>query len=587
MRIERLLIENLGPLERVELNLRPVTVLMGPNEQGKSFIIDALGVLRFGTCRGLKANENHALTRNGSKGWAVEALVAVNPEADSLALRRTRSAGPDTATLDGAMGDARVWRALLDGRQVLQMSPAERRSLVADLLARDTSDLLEIVRDKGASEAILKAVEEGDLRKAHRLAEEDRRAIDRVLKEKQTIVGAGAEDPEVPTKSGTKRISTIPLAVIDTALSGARANWTAAVNAKAQADATRRAREDAEAAASELAALGAAPSWGDADERRLGEVVQALGVNADASRKVSVEAQNLRADNERAGARLAKAGATCPSCGQVLSADAVAALRTTIDGNTDRLVALGKDLTRLAGESETLRKEAKDLEERRSKARADARLRERLQDRVKAGGEAQAAAEAADPAPMEAEVRRIEALRETRLRYDGRMEALQQAQSVVTRLTEQRAAAAEIEACVVPDRIDDEGAALEQINAACAEFAPAIMGGPWVRVNADWTVSYAALRVELASDSAQIRVGLVLALALSRLSGVKCVFADRLEALDDSTRARVVTLLGSLVEKGEVETAIVATVRKEPPAPGTVPDWLGRVWVEGGKAKAL
>ena len=86
------------------------------------------------------------------------------------------------------------------------MSPAERRSLVADLLARDTSDLLEIVRDKGASEAILKAVEEGDLRKAHRLAEEDRRAIDRVLKEKQTIVGAGAEDPEVPTKSGTKRI---------------------------------------------------------------------------------------------------------------------------------------------------------------------------------------------------------------------------------------------------------------------------------------------------------------------------------------------------------------------------------------------
>ncbi len=584
MRVERLFVQNLGPIERVELELKPVTVLMGPNEAGKSFLLEALGVLRFGTCRGIKVGESHALTRGGAKGWAVEATVSVNPEAESLILRRTRSEGPDAATLDGAMGDARVWRALLDGRSFLTIKPDERKALVADLLARDTGDLVEVLVAKGASQDIVDAVREGNLRRAFRLAEEARRAVGRVLEETDAVLRVGADDPVVPTRSGDKPISTIELATIQKALDNARAAWTSALKGADAAARRRTTVEAGRAAAEELAALVAPPAWTAADEKRSKDVERLLGKGKEKAAEIDAECGVVVTGIEKARARL-KAEGPCSVCGQVMTPDARARVEQTIVEEQARVVAYRKEATGLTNEAETLRKEAKGLAERKAKDAAHAEAKARLQTKIDAGEKAGEDAETEDPEPLEREVRRLEGLREMRVRYDGRAEGVAAAKARRANLIERRDLAAEIEKCVVPDRMDDEGAALEAINAACLEYAPAIMGGPWVSVSQSWDVAYNGLRVELASDSASLRTGLVIALALSRLSGVKCVFADRLESLDDGTRARVVTLLGDLVAKGEIETAIVATVRKEPPAPSAVPDWLGRVWVEGGKAK--
>lgn len=588
MRVERLLVENLGPIERVDLALKPVTILMGPNEQGKSFLLDSLGVLRFGSCRGVKIGESAVLTRQGAKGWAVEAVVSVNADSDNLVLRRTRTTGPDAATLDGAMGDARVWRALLDGRHVLSMKPDERRGLVADLLARDTSDLLEVLAGKGASEPILAAVRDGNLRRAHRLAEEERRSIDRLLSDQETIVRAGADDPVVETKSGPKAVSQIPLDVIERALTEARARWRAAVGASERVKANQRARDDAAAARKELEALPAAGVWGEVDERRLGEVGGLLRRASEEHATATSDSKRLRNEADALRDRLKLAEAACPMCGQPLGDAAKARLREAIELADAGGVRAAEALRKAATDVEALRKEQTLLTEKRGQVAVDKATRSALQKRIAADPTPEAG-EPENPEPLDRETRRLEGLRETRLRYDGRAEGVVLAQQRSKDLREKRAVAAEIEACTTPDRIDDEAGALEAINAACAEYAPAILGTAAVRVDSTWEVTYADRRVELASDSALARTGLVLALALSRLSGVGCVFMDRLEALDDPTRAKVVTLLGSLVEKGEVETAIVATVRKEPPAPvtGTAPAWLERVWIEGGKARVV
>lgn len=585
MRVHRLHVENLGPLEKVDLPLKPVTMLMGPNEAGKSFVLDAFGVLRFGTARGLKVGDNYALTRNGTKGWVVEGTVAVKPGADPILLRRTRTTGPDVATLDGAMGDARVWRALLDGQTFLALAPEERRRIVADLLARDTSDLVEVLTSHGAASDVVEAVRVGNMARAHRLAQESRRALDRLLNEQDVMARSIVEDPEVPTKSGMQRISAVPLQKIDDALGSARTNWTAAVKASAKREAAQRAAADAEEARKALAALGPPPRWEERDAKRLAEIAVSMQKGGEDAAAAAAKAKMLRSQVDSAYDRL-KASGLCPSCGVAMTPEAKEAVQASVKVHEKALVALGEDVKRLAEEGDLLRKERTKLAEQKAHAEVYDAEKKALEKRV-AAGTATPDEAGADPKALEADVRRLEALRQARVRFDALSEAQIAAQKRVAGLREKVDLAKKIEEMVVPDKIDDEAAALESINAACAEYAPAVMGGPWVSVTPSWDVTYAGMRVELGSDSAKIRTGLVLALALSRLSGVKCVFVDRLEALDDSTRSRVVNLLGALVEKGEIETAIGAVVRKEPPAPSTLPEWLGRVWVQGGMAVAV
>lgn len=589
MRIQSLRVENLGPIKGATLApLPPVTLLLGPNEAGKSFLLDALSVLRFGTCRGLKQNENHALTHNGTKGWAVEADVLPRKDAAGpVTLRRTRSTGPDAATLQGAMGDARLWASLLDVRRFLEETPEDRKALVAGLLASDTEVLLDVLTGKGAGPDVLDAVRDGNMKRAFRLAEERRTAVGRAIREAETVAGgAAADDPEVVTKAGTKKVSEVPLTAIDASLVKARAAWTAAI--KESGDATRRASllKAGDEAHAELGKMGGGTPWDGAADVRLADAQRVL--DGDRAKLQRLIAERDGASREAdALQRQASVEGPCPSCGQPLSADGRAALKKRVAELLAGRLKIQGEADGLALANDVLDKERKELAERKMRWEQERTYRVRLEERIKKAQEVANMVVTVDVAPLEAETRRLEALRETRLRYDGRMESVNTAKGRLEGLRAEYAKAEELSACVQPDKMAGEEEVLQRINEAAAEYGPAVLGGPWVRVTADWEVVYAGMRIELASDSAAIRCGMVLALALGKVSGARCVFVDRLEALDDKSRARVVNLLGSLVAKGDVETAILARVMTERPPAATLPGWLGRFWVEGGGVQAV
>lgn len=588
MRLLALRVENLGPLEKIDLALKPVTVLTGPNEQGKTFLgIDALSVLRFGSTRGIPVGESHALIRNGAKGWSVEADVRptkAEAGAPPFTLRRTRSSKPDEATLAGALGDARVWAALLNVRHFLGMAPADRKTLVADLLARDTNDLLRTLEEMEAPADILAAVREGNLRKAHRIAEENRRACDRAAKEAQAIIGAGVEDPEVQTKAGPKPVSAVALTAIDTALAAARNRHAEGLKAQAAADRRKETIAAADAAREELAKMGGGTPWTNEEAARLADLgIQRSDLGGRAS---TASAERLAAMREADALRERHKASSkgCPTCGQELPEPARKALLAKAKEHEDLALQRQATADKAHADIRTLDVEAKGLREKQEAWDRERTYRLRLEERIKAADKAKAEPEPPALEPLAAEVKRIEAVRDIRVRFDARSEQVKRSQARIEEMAKGSASWESIERLVTPDRLDDEGTAIARINEAAAEYAPAIMEGPAVQVTPGWEVTYRGMRVELASDAAAIRVGLVLALSLSRLSGVKAVFVDRLEALTEASRAKVVNLLGRLVESGEVETAILASVRQEKPPPASLPEWMGRLWVEGGTA---
>lgn len=585
MRVERLLVEDFGPIQRADLALRPVTVVAGQNEAGKSFLLEALGAIRFGTIRGLKVRDTYALTHSGRKGWAAEALVRPSGAEQSIPLRRTRTTGPDEPTLLGAMGDPRVWHALLNVRHFLNMKPAERKQVVADLLATDTAELLDVLQEKEAREEIVQAVQEGNLRRAHRLAQEDRRAVARALQEAEAVAAHAIEDPDVVTKQGPRPVSTLPLEVIEQALAKARERHASALaDHEAQASA-RKVLADAEHARGELASIGGGEPWeGSPGPSRLLEVDRLMGDNRGAAATAVAERDGALREADRLGTLLKEEGAECPTCGQAL-AGVVKRVREEVHALQQKAHEARARLDTLAEEHRALDTERKALQERKARWEQEKVYRARLEEKIRAAAGVQVGADV-PLEPTAAEVKRVESLHNARLLYDAGVRALQKASAAVARLQEQHARLVEIETCCTPDRMDDEAAALDALNGYAKRYAEALFPGPWVEVAPDWEITYAGFRIELASDSAAIRAGLVLALALGAMSRVRCVFVDRLEALDGAARAKVLNLLGSLVDAGEVETALVAVVKDEPPKPSPLP-WLGFVWIENGTAKAV
>lgn len=581
MRAERLRVENLGPIEAADLELRPVTMLMGPNESGKSFLLTALGLLRFGTLRGLKQNEAAALARSGSRGWAVEASLCVNPDAESVLLRRTRTSGPDGATLDGAMGDARVWRALLDGRSFFELTPAERRALVADLFAKDTAGVAREVHELGARPEIVGAVTDGDMRRAHRLATEDRRAVKRVMEQVEIALAQPIEDPEVDTKAGRRRISTLDREIIAANVAKVRARLDAATAANARASALASSWAAAESAREKLAALTPPPAWDSASEVKWAECQDAVARLTSHHAQLAAGSRSARQELERQAAAMKAAEAgTCPTCEQPLPRAHLAEIAKQFEAAKEAASEAGRALAQAASDKEAADKRLDEIGKAREAWRAYETARARLQATIDAGRESAPQA-TEDVGTLQQEVRRIEAYLWARDRYDAKIEEQAKGRERMAGLNADLQRAEAIERLCTPDRIDDEADKLARINERCAAYAPKLLGVE-VRLAADWTIQYGAHRIELASDSAAIRVGAVFSLALGVLSRVRCVFIDRLEALDDTQRKRCLALLGELAEAGEIETAIVATVRETKPPPATVPAWLGRVWVDRG-----
>lgn len=594
MRLQRLIVENLGPIESVDLDLTPVTVVMGSNESGKSFLaVDALEVLRFGSCRGLKAKDALVFTRNGTKGYAVEAVLGGVAEGEGgedlpFSIRRTRSQAPDSGVLDEALGDVRLWRALLQAGGFLDMKPADRKALVADLLARDTTELVEKLQGQSAPREILDAVERGDMRKAHRLATERRRGFTRELQTIRNLQGEGVETPLVQTKKGQRPVSELPIEAIDKALEVARGRRDKAEDAHRDARDRRKAEGDLKAAEAELGQLGGGEPWGGERASRLEELKRRCDENRLKAKEAVAEANVNRPAADVLRQLVHADDAECPTCGQDLApakARASAALEELdrkVAEATKRADTLAKEHKKLDDERHELQAIKDRWEQEKSyRIRLEHRIKE-LRGKLQGDAPSEAGAEAAA-----AEVRRLESIRDTRVRYDAALATHEKASVRLEELELDEANAKDVEELCSPDNLEDEGSALDELNAFLREWAPVVFPGPWVDVHADWEVYYAGRIVNTASDSAKIRAGLLCACALAHLSGARCVFVDRLEALDDATRSKLLNMLGRMVRKGVVETAICAVVKDKPKAPPKIPSWLQVVAMEDGHARVL
>lgn len=582
MHLRRLTLKDLGPIESADLMLSPVNLFLGPNEAGKSFLIESIALLRRGSIRGVAVKDNHAFTRGGARGWRIEAVVQPAPDTPTVTLSRTRSQAPDQGTLLGAMGDARVWDALLDARTFLSLKPADRKALVAGLVAHDTEALVDVLVGKQAPADIVEAVREGNLRRAFREAEAARQAIGREIRELEAAEKVGVEDPEVETRSGSRPVSTLPLGAIDASMARAR---QALREAQALHDA--HAREGtilarAAEARKELEGLADAAGWTAEDEGALLEARKQLDqLRADQAARTA-EQNRWNRERERFDA-LATAGGECPTCGQDMTAVKDRARKAALDAAA-KAAALGQEREASAKEVLAAEVAVRHLEQAKAAWQRDSATRARLEAAIKAADDLGPVQNLPDLAPLEAEVHRLDAIRTMRLGYEAASQALVARTQRLARLREDYAAAEEVSRCCTPGRMDDEADTLGRLNALVVEYGQDLLAGP-VQVTAEWEVTYQERRIEVASDSAQMLVSAVLALALSVLSGVRCLILDRLEAMDDKRRLAFVRLLGRLVERGELATAMLARVASEKPEPIKGPGWLGRFWVEAGSAE--
>lgn len=129
-----------------------------------------------------------------------------------------------------------------------------------------------------------------------------------------------------------------------------------------------------------------------------------------------------------------------------------------------------------------------------------------------------------------------------------------------------------------PDGIPTEYlvAALKPINARLEQSA-ADTGWPLVVVDTDMAITYGKRRYGLISKSEQYRADVMLAEAISHVSGLKLLLADAFDVLEPAAREQFLIWLDTLAVEGEIETAIaLGTMAK---APQTTADTMNVFWL--------
>lgn len=582
MRLRKLRIENLGPIPLFEEELAPVTLVRGPNESGKSFLLDSIEVLRFGTCRGLKVGDSAYLARGGTKGWKVSALLQSGSDEPEL-IERTRTQKPNEDALVESLGDPRAFRALLHVQSFLDLSPSERRELVADLTARDTSSLVKRLNQLGADDAVVSASKVGNLKAAHRLSVEMRRKVSRSIKDAEAKAVL-PECPVVTTKKGPRPVSDLPAELIEKGVANASKRYADIVRKSGASAGAARTVERADEAQKKLDGLPD-PQWSKEDEKKL--FVSKKDASENRLEAARVATERFHAISEAADLEeLLKEGEDCPTCGQSLAKvkDAVKGTIGELHGKSQKALTRAKEL---AGEHELLAKLIADLLSRQSLASDVETQRRTLTQLVEAGAKVEVGGVVSDEdvADARAELERLQHVKQTRAVWDARVADSDAAKAALEGLAARLAPMEKIEALTDPSKMDDGDDAMLTLKAALAEYAPPLLGGPVVDVDDLWNVYIAGRDPALASDSVRIRAGVVFALALSQMSGIGMVFIDRLESLDESARPRLVTLLGKLHGDGKLDTAILAIVgienKRLPPIP-----WLKGIYLKGGEVIA-
>lgn len=268
MRLTTLRLENFLNHAETEIELgEAVNVLAGANEAGKSALVDGIKVVLTNRARGVPAAENRLLARRGSggkcrvavgilRGEAIESVVAWTPSGSDCSQQTIRS-------LLGVRTQDAI-DAALDAGAFLALSPRDRKGLVFRASGAELTK--ELLAEKGVDDAeIARLALEKGVESAERAATEKKRTANRTA---EAIAKPSPADDLVETASGAKRLSTIPAAAAEGALSGVRAKRDdvaariagiegAAAAAAKGAESRQAAERDVESARRELARVEA------------------------------------------------------------------------------------------------------------------------------------------------------------------------------------------------------------------------------------------------------------------------------------------------------------------------------------------
>lgn len=122
-------------------------------------------------------------------------------------------------------------------------------------------------------------------------------------------------------------------------------------------------------------------------------------------------------------------------------------------------------------------------------------------------------------------------------------------------------------------------AALDPINARLAESAAAT-GWKSAVINPDMSIMFGGIPYELSSASAKWRANVMIAEAISHVSGIKFLMTDEFDLLDLPSRGACLKWLVGLSRNGEIDSVLLFGTLKEKPA--KLPADVEAHWIQGG-----
>lgn len=612
MRINRLVLENFRNYAHCEVDLEPVSVVVGLNATGKSTLRMAIEYLLTGRVAGvtdMAGRGSRLLLREGAETGYVAAEVefaaaevgfAADEQWQKCRLKRAVGGKLEVEGADPGLPPADAITAALTQR-FLDLRPAEQLDVLLQAAgaAADFDALVSMLKEPPApgeecpAEAVKMVVGwEDDLRpltgpalldRLDKLAREARREANRAVKELAAVVGNA---PEASAANAVDRN------IVEAELAELKARRDRLLVKSGEA---RKLAEEKRALEEELARvkeqLAAAGEAGEAEDvrRQLADLDEALEkVWRERSELAEAEGRHRgQAETWRAALERVKETTDCPlvpamACpadretvvrwleDQIAAADRLAAEARA------RLEAADKLHEELTAERARLARAGLAVQEKRDILKEQNRIMARLaQLEVKASGADAGRRAAEELKKVEAEI----AARQQALEQLARAEALRdQAEKARARLARAKAEAEAAEWLVraVPelragllDHVLHHGAGVA--NSVLQALLPA-----W-RVRFDpaegLVVEDAAGRaVPLATLAAseRLRVGVAVQAALAELSGLHLLIVDDVETLDPENRMALVEALLGLRDNGLIDAALVLAARgeTEPADPG-------------------
>ena len=593
MKLNRLVISNYQIVSDVDLELgsRPIFLIAGPNEQGKTSISDAAYTAFTGKSLRVPLKKDFAqLVRDGAK----KGQVSLEWDGGKARVNLPSGAHLSEGTIPPAI------EYVLLANRFADLDPDARRAFLFKLLGAKIG-VAELTRrltlKKHAAEKISACGLSAGAETAHKLAKAkaaESRGAWKALTNEAYGETKGATWAPAPVAFDPET-----LAIARTTLATAEAK---VADLTQQMGAYRIAKETAERQAKHIEGLRERASHHarhvaklTTDEAEL----TACALKLEEARAAAAELGGKKAPADLAAlvdiaeevlALVGKTQLVSTLSGEIVPWDdgLITCIQNAIDqhkatyGTGAEPSVATRELAARVGERETaynlmknaVQNDRRDLSLSELAAKELAELPEGGQTAVPKSPEAELAIARADLQPIKMEVSQLEALERAATKRET---LIAQAFKHHTDVLEWEALADDL----APDGIPGEllADALRPFNDRLRATAEAT-GWPQVRIDGDMTLTMDGRGYHLGSESARWRANAAIAEAVSHLSGTKILVIDRMDVLDLPNRAAFMGWIDALAEAGEIDTALIFATLKE--LPRGFPDSWALRWIENG-----